>query len=235
MKVNSEAINLTLVVGALFGLFSNPAQAATVSFSDPNPNGGIGYEWTVQLNDEETVQFTRHVGVKSWNEPANPPGLKGWTHTSDWVALTLTEATKLTIQVERTASVPINATTTAGNSLFPAFTLFSGQQNSGAPDAEWHQYNNKGNSFWTVDLDYLNHEANSRAASLVLRTFKLPAGEYSLAIGGNPFDPTLVGRHGYTATLFTVSVPEPSTTNGLLLVSLGAVLGATYRRGARLS
>jgi hypothetical protein len=62
---------------------AEPIRAATVNFSDPNPNGGIGYEWTIIMTDNDTSEFTRHVGAKSWNEPLNPVGLKGWTHTSD--------------------------------------------------------------------------------------------------------------------------------------------------------
>lgn len=213
MKSNNYfPLKIASVVGVLLAAGSNQVQAATVSFSDPTPEG-ISYEWTVQMDDSDTAQFIRYVGAKSWNEPTNPPGLKGWTHTSNWVALELTRLTKLTVTVEQEADVPIsppiNGATIAGNSLTPAFSLYSGWQMTGPED---HQYNTIGNGTpFLTEINYLGHQANEVAASLTSKSFILPAGLYSIAIGSNPPDTTLTGFHGYQATLTTETVPEPGT------------------------
>lgn len=198
------------LLGVMLGALPNQAQAATISFSDPTPNG-ISYEWTVQISNNDTANFSSHVGAFSWNEPANPIGLKGWTHTSNWVALELTQPTRLTVKIDRTAGVP-TATGIAGNTLYPAFSLFSGWQNNGTED---HQYNNIGNTAWANEITYFSHEDNSGGASSVVRQFVLPAGFYSLAIGGNPPANSPVRREGYTAILSSTPIPEPAT-NGMI-------------------
>lgn len=206
---------------ALAALVASSAGASTVSASDPSA-AGISYEWSVSIGGTDSAAVTRHVGAFSWNEPANPPGLKGWTHTSDWIALTLTEATVLTIEVARTAGVS-TGTAIAGDQLTPAFTLFTGLELVGDED---HQYNNVGNSAWADEIFYLGHEANAAGAATVSKSFSLAAGTYSIAIGGNPLDTNVSGRQGYTATLTTAPIPEPSTA---LLIGLG-LLGLRRRR-----
>lgn len=208
------------------------AQAATILPGDPNPDAGISYEWTAQVDDNDTVNFTGFVGAKSWNEPENPIGLKGWTHTSSWIALELLQPAQLTIKLGRQAGIPtgIEGVGIAGNSLYPAFSLFSNWQNSGEED---HQFNTTGNTAWADEISYLAHEANQSAASTVVRSFSLQPGLYSLLLGANPPDPTLTGFHGYTATLTTTStsatsVPEPSATAMLLVI--GTVLVPLTRR-----
>lgn len=62
-----NTIKLISFVGVLLSATSNSVLAGTVSFSDPVPDGGISYEWTVKLNKNDTTNFTRHVGAKSWN------------------------------------------------------------------------------------------------------------------------------------------------------------------------
>lgn len=201
------------------------AVASTVTPSDPSP-GGISYEWSVEIAAEDDATLVRHVGARSWNEPANPPGLKGWTHTSDWAAITLTEPALLTIEITRTADVP-NGTAVAGDGLVPAFTLFANHELAGDED---HVYNNAGNSDWADEIDYLDHEANEGVLASVTRVFALSPGAYSLAIGSNPpADLVISGRHGYTVALRTAAVPEPGTA---LLVLAGAV-GIAVRRRTR--
>lgn len=135
------------------------------------------------------------------------------------------------MKIDRQADVP-TPTGIAGNSLYPAFSLFKGWENEGEED---HQYNTLGNTPWAKDISYLAHEANQNGALSVLDSFVLPAGRYSLAIGGNPSDPTLMGRHGYTATLTTTSVPEPAATTGLLAVAAVAIVGFFPRRKAHIN
>jgi len=163
-----------------------------------------------------------HLGSKTRNQL----GLKGWTHTSNWVALELLQPTKLTIQVDRQAGVP-TATGVAGNDLYPAFSLYAGWENQVDED---HQYNNTGNTPWAPDIFYLAHIANDAAAPSVSGSFTLPTGLYSLAIGGNPPDPTQGGRQGYTATLTAEAVPEPTTVSGFLLAGIGITLSKMRRQ-----
>jgi hypothetical protein len=204
----------TAITGVLVGLSATPGNAATVTPTDPNPAGGISYEWKVKLNLDDTASIIRHVGAKSWNEPENPPGLKGWTHTSDWVALDLTESAYLTIKIKRASNVTVDETTIAGNQLYPAFSLYSGWENNGVED---HQYNNLGNTPWAPDITYVDSNGNDNNTPAVYTTFKLEPGFYSIAIGGNPPDPTQEGRQGYEATFGTSSVPEPSSMGAIAL------------------
>jgi hypothetical protein len=200
----------------------NPSllQAATITV--PPGNGvqgtapGITYEKIVQMSDQDTASWLRHVGARSWNEPNNPPGLKGWTHTSDWAALELLQPSRLTIEIARESGVS-TGTSTAGDNLYPAFSLYSGWQEDGD---EEHEYNNQGNTAWAEDIFYLAHDGNSTEET-VRRSFILPAGRYSLAIGSNPPDNlTVSGRQGYSISLSSTPVPEPTMTIGLLFGAL---------------
>lgn len=219
-RVGRPALALVASLG-----FAGSSAASTVTAADPSP-AGISYEWTVEIGGADDATLVRHVGARSWNEPANPPGLKGWTHTSDWAAITLTEPALLTIEITRTADVP-NGAGVAGDGLVPAFTLFANHELDGEED---HVYNNVGNSDWADEIDYLDHEANEGVLASVTRVFALAPGAYSLAIGSNPpADLVISGRHGYTVSLRTAAVPEPGTA---LLVLAGAV-GIALRRRTR--
>jgi hypothetical protein len=128
----------------------------------------------------------------------------------------------LTIEIARQANVG-----TAGNSLYPAFSLYSGWDNEGVED---HQFNTLGNTAWADGIDYIGHEGNAGAATAISRSFNLPAGLYSIAIGGNP--PTdVTGRQGYLAVLSTAPIPEPAANTGLFVVALGAILRLAQRQG----
>jgi len=216
---------LVFCLGTCLGITATQVHAATVT-SLPGGAGtapGITYEWLVEdVSNNDNVNFVRDVGAKSWNEPNNPVGLKGWTHTSNWVALELLQPSILTIEIARQANVG-----TAGNSLYPAFSLYSGWDNQGVED---HEFNTLGNTAWADGIDYIGHEGNAGAATAISRSFNLPAGLYSIAIGGNP--PTdVTGRQGYLAVLSTAPIPEPSANTGLFIVALGAILRLAQRQG----
>lgn len=203
--------------------------------ADPNP-GGIQYAFLATLSGNDSATFQRHVGAWSWEdndlfEPGEDP--VGWTHTSDWVALTLTESATFTLRLQRQAGVPLtpgsseNASTAT---MFPSFTVwrgwdndlapeaFASQFNQGRPTGDWHTYNNDGLNSWAEDLTELVGYVNNSTASLAEATFSLPAGQYSLVLGSNaPADD--LARQGYQATLTTV--PEPSAA------LLGLLGGAT--------
>ena len=158
-----------------------------VSFADPVPALGLSYEFTVQMKRKEKASFVWYVGAKSWNEPSNPDGLKGWTHTSNWVAIELEEPAKLKVTVERQQGVVYTGTTgpdVARGELVPAVSLYSGWDETSDP--EDHTFNNAGN-FWST-VQFLDNESNPKGKTkVVLKTKELlPAGKYSLVIGGNP-------------------------------------------------
>lgn len=221
---------LSTLFGIAFVVVSGSAAAAvTIKFADPVPDKGISYEWSVALEHQgtpATAEFVRHVGAKSSYEPANPAPDIGWTHTSDWVALQLAEKSLLTIEISNQRGV--NYTTigtdgkavenTAGIGYFPAFSLYSGWDST---STESHAFNPTGN-FWStvkfIDALYLPQAQaihGNEAVRTIKKQFILPAGQYSLNIGGinalycDASLPCYTGRHGYKAKL--TAEPAPKT------------------------
>lgn len=212
------------------------ASASTIVFGDPAA-GGVGYTWSISMNDSDTATAVNHVGALSHNDPINfgDAPLTGWTHTSNWVALELTAPALLTIDLARKAGVP-NGTNIAGANLFPAFSLYAGWDNDGGDD---HIYNNHGNFAWAEDLTFIGAEHNGLAEGTnspgsgltsVSQTFNLAAGQYSIALGGNPPNSIGSGRQGYELTLTTVAVPETNTLALCGLVVVSAAVAGLRRR-----
>ncbi len=225
---------LTLSLGA-----SLPATAGSVVYADAVPagptypdcaindaptghDGGISYEWTVKMGKKDKVSFVNHVGAKSYNEPPPfyEPPYTGWTHTSNWVALTLTDKTKLRIEVARQEGVPFTSGTsivTARNMLVPALSVYSGHDNTSCED---HRYNTAGNVDWSTVV-FIGNQHNKKGAPVAVyeTSKKLNPGPYSIAIGGspavidpypagdcNPIDPVCyayTGRQGYRVVMTT--------------------------------
>ncbi len=229
--MKTKHLHLLLALGALA---SPAARAAVITTGDPAA-GGITYSYQVQLGATDSGSFTSHAGAWSWEDNSlfnasngEPP--VGWTHTSNWVALTLSEPTTLTVRLERQegvswpgAGLPDRTASTA--SMFPSFTLWASWDND---DTDFHTYNNRGNVDWAEDLSYITHVDNSTETS-VERSLTLPAGQYSLALGSNA-PATDTNRQGYLATFSTAAVPEPST---YLLMGLGLALVFLSRKQAR--
>lgn len=207
---------LTLSLLGLLAAMS--AQAATVSKSDPVPqvydpntfetlSGGVGYTWTVILGGNDRASMEGSVGAWSWDEDGFPATAKGWTHTSNWIALNLTKASKVTMRLYRKLNVPTTGNDVAGNILFPAFTLYRGWDGDGGDD---HTYNNQGNVAWAEDITYLTHRANSGTATSVEVTLELAAGLYSIALGGNSPSTLREPAQGYGFDLVSQPIPSPS-------------------------
>lgn len=200
----------TCALAAIFGSIQH-LRAATVTLGSP-VSDGVQYRWTVAMDASDSTgsAIIRHVGSLSFNDPINfsdPDGYFGWTHTSDWIALELTEPATLTIDVQRQAGVP-NGAATAGDQLYPAFGIWSAWHLTGGDS---HVYNNAGNFNWAPGLDFIGNVFNGVGATSANDSFVLPAGLYSIIVGGNPPTGTAASRQGYLVTLTTVAVPEPSS------------------------
>jgi hypothetical protein len=244
------------LLGAAFAALSitTTAFAANVSQTDPQ-TGGIGYRWTVTMGETDFATMTRHVGAWSWEDnslfggPGQGTEPVGWTHTSDWVALTLTDATTFTLRLESQAGVPwpgaspLEGRLASTASMFPSFTIWNGWDNDVMPQGiadtyatptspvgtvrdDHHTYDNDGPVVWAEDLGSVVGFVNNSTATFSEATYTLPAGQYSIVLGSNA-PATDTDRQGYRAT-FT-SVPEPSTA-ATLLAGLGTL--ALRRRRA---
>ena len=189
------------------------ASASTVITAPPIETG-IPYRHTITMDGTDSASVSRHVGAWSWEDNAlfnaangEPP--VGWTHTSDWVALTLLTATQFTLRLERQEGVPFPTSENPANfagitSMFPSFTIYSGWDGDGD---QVHMYTNRGNVSWAEDITYLDHLDNSTLPS-ASRSWLLPAGNYTIALGSNA-PATDTNRQGYLATLTTI--PEPGS------------------------
>ncbi|MCB1206162.1 MAG: hypothetical protein KDN18_18015 [Verrucomicrobiae bacterium] len=202
-------------IAGLCGLLNlTNAGAATVSETDPVPNvtdpvpdGGVGYKWTVLLGGNDRADLEGVVGAWSWDEDAFPETTRGWTHTSNWVALRLQRSSEVTIRLFRKENVPNPAGGVGGNILFPAFSIYRGWDGDGG---DLHTYNNRGNVEWAEDLTYLTHVENNGSETSVKLTLELPAGLYSLALGGNSPSTNREPVQGYGFTVMSKPVEGPS-------------------------
>jgi hypothetical protein len=184
--------------------------ASTYTYVAGDPAaGGIGYQHQVTLGRNSSGSVRGHVGAWSWEDNSlfGNPGQGtlpvGWTHTSHWVALKMERPAVLTVTMSRDANVPWPSEAEPDrkadiSSMFPSLTIWRGWDNDGDDD---HTYNNRGEVAWAEDIQYLDHVDNSTAES-VTRTWYLPAGDYSMALGSNaPATNTL--RQGYQVTFST--------------------------------
>jgi hypothetical protein len=236
---------------ALIGLIlAARASAASISFHDvsnPDPNpGGLGYEWYVTLGGVDAAATPdiagSHVGAWSWEDqglfdPGDPT--RGWTHTSHWVAVTLTQASRFTITLERNANIPNGGGFRPTDNMFPSFTLWSGWDNDSIPEAialaygldpadgENHDYDNRGNVDWAEDLNFIGLVDNN-SQSTATYTVDLAAGNYTIVLGSNAPSELNPPRQGYRASFTTTAIPEPSSA--LLALLATGLLGIRRRR-----
>ncbi len=232
-------------------LGGSASQASTVTHSDPL-SGGIGYYWTVAMGQSDTASVSRFVGAWSWQDsslfsPGETP--VGWTHNSDWVALKLDVPAMVTLRLENKSGVslgnPSQPDATASGNLIPGMTVYAGwdndlapqsfsdANNDGEPTQNWHSYNNRGNVAWAEDMNYFTH-LEPNGTNVIQLTMMMPAGEYSIVIGGNANSTADPARQGYLASFSTAAVPEPCGAS-LALFGGAALLGRRRRaQGAKL-
>jgi hypothetical protein len=209
-----------LVLGGMVASCS----AATViaQHGTARPTIGAPYGWLITMNGADTATDVRHVGAWSWEDNAlfsDGDPTVGWTHTSDWVKLSLFNTSSFTIRLQREANVA--GASADSLSMFPSFTIWSGWDEDGT---QGHTYNNTNNAgpVWAEDLTYIDHFDNS-TATFIERTYSLGTGNYTLALGSNA-PATDPARQGYRFTMTTV--PEPSAA---ILSSLAALLFLSRR------
>jgi hypothetical protein len=193
---------------------------------DPVPNGvdtetgattgGISYAWTVSSVSNLTANLSGIVGASSWRDPEASSPADGTTRASSWVALRLRVPSLVNFRVSRSSNIPdplgLLPGDTGGGDLRPAFTLFSGWQESGA-DAT--SYPNRADIPWASALRYLNH-FEDEGDGTVEASVTLPAGNYSIAIGGIGSPGFDAGRQGFGANLaiFSRALPASILTTG---------------------
>lgn len=193
---------------------STNLRSAEVSETDPVPNtvddGGIAYRWTVKMGVKDRADLKGTVGAWSWDEDSFPETTKGWTHTSNWVALELEQEARVALVLQRQAGIPTGMGPTASNpdgnglfNLFPGFSIYTGWEESGE---DVHNFNNRGDIAWADEVAYYTHVENDGSHS-IRGTFRLPAGRYSIVVGGNSPSTDAEGRQGYRAIL-TTDYPE---------------------------
>lgn len=214
-------------IGLVFFLAGASSRAATLVESDPLA-GGIGYAWTVRIGNNESITTTNSpnasVGVWSWEDTAFAGGPDmGWTHTSSWVALEVTEVATLTIVMGRNSSIPYLDGFREVNNLFPSFTIWNGWDNSGTDN---HIYPNTGLIDWAEELTgVVGHVDNSTEHTAEL-TLTLEPGLYSIALGSQGPATGGLPRQGYFVTFTTI--PEPSSA--FLAFGAAGALGLRRRR-----
>ncbi len=222
-------MNNNISLAAAFALLAaSSSHAATIANADPAA-GGIGYAWTVAIGANESVTTPNvgdsSVGVWSWNDTAFA-GVDnmGWTHTTSWAALELTEAATLTIRMGRNDSVPYLDGFAPTDNLYPSFTLWRGWDNSGSND---HTYLNNGLVAWAEELTELIGYADNSTETTAELTVTLEAGLYTIALGSQGPATSALPRQGFYATFTTI--PEPSAA----LLGMMAAAGLLGRRRGR--
>lgn len=207
---------------------------------------GIPYAWGINLPIGSQVQTSPdHVGAWSWDEDGFPSTARGWTHTSKWIKLELPQATLLTLTLSNLANVPwptpSDTNRMAGTNLYPSFTLYRGWDTdegtkfdtNGATIDQEHTFNNRGNIEWAEDVIYLDHLENA-ASHLAERSWIVPAGQYTINLGGNSPATIAEGRQGYQAVL-RAAAPPVSISNAVLTSYPFNPVGIPYGAGLVMS
>ena len=217
-----------LACASILSFTAASADAQIIAGEPSEWAGGITYDYRVNLGMGSSYSVSAPVGAWSWAQD-NYPANTGWTHTSTWYAVTLTEAATLTLSIVRDANVVwIDASNPSGiagtANMNPAFSIYGGLDNDGS---ESHQYLNNGPITWAEDISYIGNAPNGTEPS-ISKSFSLPAGQYTIVIGSNSLSDDAI-RQGYAAT-FSTSAPVPEPSSALLAIIGGAGMLLNRRR-----
>jgi len=216
----------------LWLLATQPAFAAIVAGDLParagETGGGVDYNFQFYLdtsNGATSETWNSTVGSRAWSDSVNlkgPLGIPlGWTMTSNWAYINL----------QHDANVQISLAPDNSN-LVPGFSVWSGVDNSGG---NWHTYEQDRVPFWVdaAGFTYLNHTTTGPgpfANQVASMSLFLPAGEYTVAFGGN--DNTTAGHQAaYAFSVSAAPVPLPSAFY-LFASALLGLTGAVRRKTA---
>lgn len=189
-------------------------QAAIITPGSGNPAGGDGYTWNMELDssDNDSATFQGTVGSWSWEDASLGLGNGiGWRHQSDWIAISLPNAAKLFVEMARNDEA-------IDDKLFPSFTLY---RNFTSVTSS-HFFENSQTLSWDPTIIYEGHLANTSLGAAAT-TFELPAGNYTLVLGGNALSEATAVNVDYLTNLSTTpsSIPEPTTSLFALIAGLG--------------
>lgn len=170
------------------------------------PDGLVGYTHYLELApiDNTGTSIVGSIGSWSWEDRDLGENVF-WRHQSDWIAIRLTEPSNLNLEVVR------NNTERDSSKLFPSFTLYN-SFNDSAEGA--HFGDNTSDIQWDDNsqlLTYLEHLDNSTFGT-INETITLPAGDYTILLGGNATAEASPVMVDYTATFSVTPIPESSTT-----------------------
>jgi hypothetical protein len=216
---NTPAVKASDAVPAVPATATTPEIPANPAVAAKPATGGIGYEWTVTLGNNDSAEFVGTVGAKSSYEPTFKAPEFAWQHTSNWVALDLTADATITITVNAQQGLrdfSVDSTTKAlvikdaGKFLKPVVSVFKNWEETGV---ETGSFNPMGKTSWMNELVFIGIAYADKGQSVIAYTAKLAKGKYSLNIGGaNAYEPNgcaatdatcYTGNHGYRVSIIT--------------------------------
>lgn len=219
---NTAGVTAVAATPAVEATATTPAVAAKPAVAGVAATGGIGYEWSITMGNNDKAAITGSVGASSAYNLSNVA--KGpewaWTHTTDMVALDLKEDAEVTFMVMAQQGIsdaalskdtpPKLTYTTAGALLNPAISVFKGWEETGV---ETSTFNPIGKTSWTNELSYIGINADITNQKMTTYTVKLTKGKYTLMIGAANNYPSngckdtdtacYTGNHGYIAKITT--------------------------------
>ncbi|MBK9307733.1 MAG: hypothetical protein IPM58_11755 [Nitrospira sp.] len=192
-------------------------------------NVGVGGAETVSSTDARgkgaDPTFALAVGPRAWND--NDPGFtgtQGQGHGSDFGLIHLDGQSNLSITVAADVGL--------GSTLKPGFSLFQGWDVGSTSDRLLAYQNNADNPLGTSGLGFLDSASSATPGGSAVQSFtNLPAGTYTLFVGGNftGFSGT-PGKYTVDVTASPVPLPAAAWLFGSGLLGLGSLARGRMRK-----
>ncbi|MDR4470451.1 MAG: hypothetical protein MRJ68_19495 [Nitrospira sp.] len=189
-------------------------------------NVGVGGSDTVSSTDARgkgaDPTFALAVGPRAWND--NTSGTQGQGHGSDFGLIHLDGPSNL--------SVTVAADTGLTSSLKPGFSLFQGWDVGSASERVQPFQNNADNPLGTNGLVFQDSASTTTPGGSAVQLFtNLPAGTYTLFVGGNFAGGTgAPGKYTVDLTASPVPLPAAAWLFGSGLIGLGSFVGTRLRK-----
>lgn len=189
-------------------------------------NVGVGGSETVSSTDARgkgaDPTFALAVGPRAWND--NTSGTQGQGHGSDFGLIHLDGPSDL--------SVTVAADTGLTSSLKPGFSLFQGWDVGSASERVQPFQNNADNPLGTSGLVFQDSASTTTAGGSAVQFFtNLPAGTYTLFVGGNFAGGTgAPGKYTVNLTASPVPLPAAAWLFGSGLLGLGSLARGRMRK-----